>query len=224
MKKLKSSVAILALILGGENADARAATHTGFYAGAHLGSAVATQTKATSPSYPKTAHIAGSGMLGGLHMGYGHQFGENAFFGAEAWGNKIANSGVGETKHDNDSVKYKVDRQGSFGVAMRPGVVFGQTLLYGKFGVDFGSFKHTVRISNPHSRNAWSSGRKKNITNCLGIVSGIGFEIMLNDHIKLGLEGMRIDYNTGEARDIYDHKHTFKTATTDLIMHLSHKW
>jgi outer membrane immunogenic protein len=223
---------------------------SGFYIGAQLGAGeTKTSIKFTQPYLAAKAgrleqfamngknKLSASGMIGGLHVGYGKQFPNCFYLGLEAYGNLIGNSDSdyrNEQLWDNPRVtierKYKIERNNSFGLALRPGFIVGNTLFYAKLGVESANFKYSVANSESYVKTQTGSANGRRI----GFVPGIGVSFNLTDHMALGLEATYAFYKKATINDVNDRdqprpsrtKNTTKFASqaTDVFARVSYKW
>ena len=251
MKNLKLALMGTALVsILGSAAIAGDCTFSGFYLGAQLGGgATHTEIKFTQPHLAATAHrleqqemhgknkLSASGAIGGLHVGYGKQFPNRFYLGLEAYGNLIGNR---ESNYRNEKLsynqmvtverKYKIERNNSFGLALRPGVAFGNTLFYAKLGVESANFKYSVANSETDTKTQTGSANGRRI----GFVPGVGVSFNLTDHMILGLEATYAFYKSASIKDVNERDQPrpartknstkFQSQATDVFARVSYKW
>lgn len=194
MKKLALIIASTIALTSTANACMKHANFTGFYAGAHLGFGSGTMKQTGNSDHGQ------SGILGGLHVGFGKEFNNKLFLGLEAFGN--FNKTEGRFLDNASNAHLKITRRNEFGAALRPGFVCGgNVLLYVKAGV---------------SSAAWKAEKSKRVT---GFVPGVGISVMTSEHVTLGVEG---------THTLYKKHHTVfgkaKSHVTDVAARVSYKF
>ena len=193
---------------------------SGFYLGAQLGAGT-TNTKATEPATPVNNKFAATGVIGGLHAGYGKHFPNRLYVGLEAYGNLSGNN----ENHTVANIVSKTQRNNSFGLALRPGVVFGNALFYAKIGIESANFKYSRTNTFPAAAaaSASNSGRRT------GFVPGLGVAFHATDHVILGVEVTHTFYNsrnlvTPAAAGIPARTYKLQPQATDFFGRVSYKW
>jgi outer membrane immunogenic protein len=187
MKKLKLTLMGTALAsLLGSAAIAGDSSFSGFYLGGQLGYGTM-----------KTEHAGrdntsgGAGVIGGLHTGYGKHFPNRFYMGLEAYGN------LSDTTTHKGNIQFT--RNYSFGAKLRPGVVFGNALVYGVLGIESANFKP-------------KSGKSERFT---GFVPGLGVAFHATDHVIIGLEA---------THTMYGKRKGATPQATDFLARASYKW
>ena len=189
MLKLRLGLIGITLIsILGSSVIAAECTFSGAYLGAQLGyGSMKTQMKTA----PAKTDVGSAGMISGLHVGYGKQFPNRLYMGLEAYGNlSDTTGGKGNTK---------ITRKNSFGAKLRPGVVFGNSLVYGVLGIESANFKP-------------KAGKSERFT---GFVPGLGVAFNATEHVMIGLEATHTMYK--------ERKKTIP-KTTDFFARASYKW
>jgi outer membrane immunogenic protein len=260
MKQLKFVLVgtALASVLGSA-AIAADCSFSGFYMGAQLGAGrTSTEVKFSEPFIPRNPaiplaeqdksnenhNLAGTSPIGGLHVGYGKQFPNRFYLGVEAYGNlsnnKSKNSFTDESPgHNNHKSEknFKSERTNSFGVAVRPGIVFGNALFYVKAGIESANFKYSTSYSSHDDLNGHQSfGGSKNGRR-IGFVPGIGVAFNATDRIVLGLEATHTFYKDAKIENIgkrlgiggnpdgtATNTTKFHSQVTDVFARVSYKW
>jgi outer membrane immunogenic protein len=212
MKTLTLALAGTALVGSlAVSAVANECSFSGFYLGAQLGAGTTnTETKATVGGVATKSRLAATGILGGLHVGYGKHFPNRFYVGLEAYGN-LSNNKESNTAPQN--VKLNTERKNAFGLALRPGFVFGNTLVYAKLGVESASFKYSVDTTAVGGTADSNSSRRT------GFVPGLGVAFHATDHVILGLEATHTFYNSRTVNNV-----KFKSEATDFTARASYKW
>lgn len=227
---------------------------SGFYMGAQLGAGTtntelkfdqsdkaATATLAAQGKVNIKSSLAGTDPIGGLHVGYGKQFSNRLYVGIEAYGNLSRNSSKYSYGTALGEISAKSERTNSFGIALRPGVVFGNALFYVKAGIESANFKYSIseHIGKPINSN--SSGSKN--SRSLGFVPGIGVAFNATDHIILGVEATHTFYKNATIENVgrreglgFDargganpagtntNSTKFESQATDVFARVSYKW
>lgn len=198
MKTFKLALAGTALVGAlATSAMAGECSFSGFYLGGQLGAGT-TNTNVKESATPLNAKVAATGVIGGLHAGYGKHFPNRFYVGLEAYGNLSSNNQT----HTVGAVRLKTQRNNSFGLALRPGVVFGNALFYAKAGVESANFK----VGDDKSRRT-------------GFVPGLGVAFHATDHVIVGVEATHTFYN---SRKVGTAK--MQPQATDFFARLSYKW
>jgi outer membrane immunogenic protein len=198
MKTFKLALAGTALVGAlATSAMAGECSFSGFYLGAQLGAGTTNVEGKDSPTATKLK-LAATGLIGGLHAGYGKHFPNRFYVGLEAYGNLSSNNQT----HTAAGIRIKTQRNNSFGLALRPGVVFGNALFYAKAGVESANFK----LSDKSSRRT-------------GFVPGLGVAFHATDHVIVGVEATHTFYN---SRKVGTTK--MQPQATDFFARLSYKW
>jgi outer membrane immunogenic protein len=116
-----------------------------------------------------------TGVIGGLHTGYQHQFGM-FILGAEA----SANLSKGGASIEDGVGKRSIKRKNAFGLAARAGVAINSWMTYAKLGWETAEFNTKV------SGNGDLDFSKTKRVN--GLVTGLGFETLVAKNMMLGAE------------------------------------
>jgi outer membrane immunogenic protein len=189
MKKLKLALAGTALAgVLASSAMAADCTFSGGYLGTQLG--YGTMKTEMKTATGEKSDVGSSGVIGGLHAGFGKQFPNRFYLGLEAYGNLSHTASTKQAK--------KITRNNSFGAKLRPGVTFGNSLVYGVLGVESANFK--------------GNGNSERF---IGFVPGLGIAFNATEHVMIGLEATHTMYK--ERKDA-------KPKATDCMARLSYKW
>lgn len=165
---------------------------SGFYVGGHLGSASANSRIADhwsarirylpgrdptvlAPSGPGDFEgDGGSGLIGGIRVGYNHQSG-SLLLGAELegnWGEIETVSAASRAGYEPSTTSY--DAVGS--ASLKAGIAFGDMLAYGKAGLGIASYKNTlVEYEQSLDRSGLA----------FGLSAGAGLEYAITDNLSL---------------------------------------
>jgi outer membrane immunogenic protein len=135
--------------------------------------------------------VGAAGIIGGLHAGYGKQFPNRFYGGLEVYGN------LSDTTGGKGSAK--VTRNNSFGAKLRPGIIFGNSLVYGVLGIESANFKP-------------KAGKSERFT---GFVPGLGVALNVTEHTLLGLEA---------THTLYSKRKNATPKATDFFARVSYKW
>ncbi len=241
MKKVLLASAMALSVAG----TASAADFTGFYLGAQLGYGSA-KTKLSSNDTnaagavrqvgpdSMSGDIGARGVVGGLHVGYGKQFDNRMYLGLEAWGNLSNTNGniddvVRTIAPGRVASTYKATRRNEFGIALKPGIVFNNALLYVKLGVASASWKKETTFTDVNTNAAVPSASSSN--RHTAFVPGIGVSFMATDHVMVGVEATHSFYNSKSigftsAVGVHDRKRStsFKPEVTDFVAKIAYKW
>ena len=184
---------------------------SGFYAGAQVGVGTTNTHLKTPVNF--NLKSAATGFIGGAHIGYGKHFPNRFYFGFEAFGNFNSN------KSKQEAIAYNliIKRSNSFGLAFRPGMVFGNTLVNLILGIESANFKHTFKdLTNPADDISKSK-------RSYGFVPGLGVSFLANQNLVLGLEARHAMYkNTKPFKGVDDIKS--KSQSTDVMAKVSYKF
>jgi outer membrane immunogenic protein len=220
MKTLTLALAGTALVGAlATSAVAGDCSFSGFYLGAQLGAGTTnTEVKGTTDvvgtDVAEKSKLAGTGAVGGLHVGYGKHFPNRFYMGLEAYGNLSGNK---ETHTTGDNNR-KVERNNAFGAKLRPGFVFGNALVYGVVGVESASFKYSA--SNNAAANTGSNNGRRT-----GIPVGLGTAFHATDHVILGVEATHTFYNSRTVTlSNAGGSLKFQSQATDFFARASYKW
>jgi len=223
MKTLKLALAGTALAGAlATSAIAADCSFSGFYLGAQLGAGT-TNTEAkntvTATGVSNKSNLAATGAIGGLHVGYGKQFPNRFYLGLEAYGNLSSNN---QSSTDSRLNQIKTQRNNAFGLALRPGFVWGNALLYAKLGVESANFKYSTTLANGAGSGS-NSGRRT------GFVPGLGVAFNAAEHVMLGVEATHTFYNSRTANTSSPAGVTltstkFQSQATDFFARASYKW
>lgn len=222
---------------------------SGFYLGAQLGAGTTnTEVKFAQPRIAATANrveqtkqnvknnLGATGAIGGLHVGYGKHFPNRFYLGLEAYGNLSGNKATYTHSTATRSASFKSERNNAFGIALRPGIVFGNALFYAKLGVESADFKYSVSESITGPGGSKLSGSKN--TRRTGFVPGIGVAFNVTDHVILGVEATHTFYNSTSVNNVgrrtaipanakagsLTNSTKFQSQATDVFARVSYKW
>ena len=223
MKTLKLALAGTALVGALTTAMANTCSFSGFYAGAQVG--MGTMNTRVNTTYESTVAInekfAATGMVGGLHVGYGKHFPNRFYLGMEGWGslsNNKENHILTDTNVFDDpegpitivqKYQLRAERKNALALALRPGMVFGNTLVNAILGIESAKFKYLTNIDDSDPVIYSSSKRR------YGFVPGLEVSFHANDHVVLGLRA---------THTMYRKKDNFRTQATDVVARASYKW
>lgn len=210
MKKLALALALSALATTAVANDTNG--FSGFYVGGNVGYGTASYKTAYDAN--TSTDIAGKGVLGGLQIGYGKQFVNNFYTGLEATGSLSGNKGSDRA----GTFKADVKRTNSFGVHVRPGYVFGNTLVAAKIGIESAALKFSTRNTATPANDASSNSRKT------GFVVGAGIDTKVSDHVVVGLQGTQTFYKSVSFGKTANAKTNIKTNATDVVARISYLW
>ena len=221
MKTFKLALAGTALVGAlATSAMAGECSFSGFYLGGQLGAGT-TNTDVKQSTIPVRSKFAATGVIGGLHAGYGKHFPNRFYIGLEAYGNLSGNKG----SHDVGNRNWKSQRNNSFGLALRPGVVFGNALVYAKIGIESANFKYSL------SDGAHATLKANNSSRRTGFVPGLGVAFHATDHVIVGVEATHTFYNSRNlatpavaAPAIAARTYKMQSQATDFFARVSYKW
>ena len=215
---------------------------SGFYAGGQIGVGVTnSHVKANFNISPGNTgrfneKVAATGLIGGAHVGYGKHFPNRFYFGFEAYGNFSSNKSTQQfsvnstngANFNNFVGAIRVKRQNSIGLALRPGMVFGNTLVNLILGAESTKFNY-------------ASAYKGQIVNAAGVVQGnpvvgslskskrsyafvpgLGVSFLANERLVLGLEAKAPMYKNVKPVKGTDLK--VKTQVIDVMAKISYKF
>ena len=208
MTKLKLVLASALATTLATTAMANTCSFSGFYAGGQVGMGVS-KSHVNTNTVPAAIDLkfGGTGVVGGLHVGYGKHFPNRFYMGLEAYGNLSNSKSNNNVTIAANTYGFKIKREHNFGIALRPGIVFGNTLVYAKLGVESGKFKYSNTFNN-----AVSSSSKKRVT---AFVPGLGVAFHANEHVVLGLES---------TYSMHKKKNGVKHNVLDTVVRASYKW
>ena len=236
------------------SAQAHQGNFSGFYAGAQYGSV---QSKANAlvqaesnpggggaaEKFHYKRNLSNTNTIGGLHAGYGQQFSNCVYMGVEAYGN-LSNHAAQTSFEDaanytsaggfHGSVRYnrilKLERKHTLGLALRPGVVFGNTLLYAKLGLETANMSvkdspedMLINRGGMVIEKEPSSSTHKWV---MGFVPGVGASFRVTDNLLLGLEATHAMYKDAKFNlSKKNSKASFKSQTyNEFFARVSYKW
>ena len=228
---------------------------SGFYMGAQIGisnsnSHVTTNQQTELTQYTRNEKFASKSPIGGFHVGYGKQFSNRFYLGFEAFGNLMNNRSSNKTSLDENITKYstmpypvlinlqlddrrifKFKRKNSIGMALRPGVVFGDVLINAIVGIESARFKkydldfdQTTMTSQcfyfptpPTVIPYVSKDEKLHSKRIFGFVPGLEISVPANEdkNIIVGLRATRTFYRKTDF---------VKTQATDIMIKASYKF
>jgi|GEM_PF-4148126 len=209
MKKLYLASSALATVAFVSAASAH--SFEGPHAGVSLGVSNNMMDKKLSPEDTAMAGFTGKatlgkmGFTGGVTVGFNKFFNEKFFGGVEAFA--YMNSGKNESNlvardAAGDVVLTKkgtFQRKHGFGVDAKLGTLLGSSLVYGRLGVDFGTFEKSIKISDsPDTANNGQQTKKKRK---MGFRAGVGTETKVTDKISVGMDYIYTHYgNLGKKK------------------------
>ena len=231
MKKLALLAASAAVLTSAANAAMEGKHFTGFYVGGHLGygsgkSEWSTRDTRANVNYSRKADLGTRGILGGLHVGFGKEFGNKLYLGLEAFGNLSKTEGKANTTNANDVLRTKATRKHEFGAALRPGFVCGNALLYVKAGISSAKWQYKSDWTTDLAAAAENGSSSKHR---IGFVPGLGVSFMATDHVMVGLEATHTMYkkqsiSTRRPNGTVIEKGKVKSHVTDFTGRVSYKW
>ena len=226
MKTLRLALTATALVGSLATAMANTCSFSGFYAGGQIGmgtmnthvTASGPLTNITgSPVATSNERFAATGIIGGLHVGYGKHFPNRFYLGVEGWGNLTGNKenhDIAVTLNGANAVavRAKGERKNTLGFGFRPGMVFGNTLVNAILGVESAKFKNTLtgQFTNNATNEYYSKSKRR-----WGFVPGLEVSFHANDHVVLGLRA---------THTLYRKKDSIKTQATDVMAKASYKF
>ena len=220
-------------------------------------------------NHSSSSSLAGTGAIGGLHVGYGKHFPNRFYLGFEAYANLSKNraksesasgytmEAVSERNNPNNgqpayqnpgllsssdvySGYVKAERKNSFGLALRPGMVFGNTLVNLILGVESTKFNYITNAkltSNPFYYDAAGNpniesfptdlGTIKKSKRVYGFVPGLEVSFMANDHVMIGLKATHTMYRKTNLKSQYENiavNKKVKNQATDIVAKVSYKF
>ncbi|NCQ67149.1 MAG: porin family protein [Alphaproteobacteria bacterium] len=151
---------------------------SGAYVGGNIGYG-AGKVKQDDRSNNTSGDLGVSGVIGGLHTGYQHQFGM-FILGAEAAANLSNTEGTTKT----DAVKTSFKRKNAFGLAARAGLAVNSWMTYVKLGWETAKFnaKESGNVA-PNLADNYSKNKRLN-----AFVTGLGFETLVAKNMMIGAE------------------------------------
>ena len=238
------------------NAQDDKGTFSGFYMGAQYGTVQSkADLRANTEYYADerirpgdistklryNRNVSTNNIIGGLHAGYGKQFSNSFYLGIEAYGNlsnHLAQTSFKDFENYDVNERYrgeinykrnlKLERKNTLGITLRPGMVFGNTLLYAKLGIESAnlSLKDSIKDRDNVHRDGLkipSGTRHKRV---YGFVPGIGASFKVTDHVLFGLEATHALYkNTTFNLSKKNSKALLKSQTyNEFFARISYKW
>ncbi|MGI4852076.1 MAG: outer membrane beta-barrel protein [Janthinobacterium lividum] len=223
MKMLRLALTATALVGSLATAMANTCSFSGFYAGGQIGmGTMNTHVNGSAPvggiagntTFSINERFAATGVVGGLHLGYGKHFPNRVYMGVEGWGNLSNNK---ETHRlplgggaNAPQVAFKAERKNAFGIALRPGMVFGNTLVNAILGVESAKFKYETSENFTGVASGFSKSKRR-----IGFVPGLEVSFHANDHVVLGVKA---------THTLYRKKDSIKTQATDVMAKASYKF
>jgi outer membrane immunogenic protein len=238
------------------SAQAHQGNFSGFYAGAQYGTMHSkADLRANTEYYTDerirpgdittklryNRNVSTTNVIGGLHAGYGKQFSNSFYLGIEAYGNlsnHLAQTSFKDFEHTNinelyrDRIPYernlKLERKNTLGITLRPGIVFGNTLLYAKLGIESAhlSLQDDIKDRDTLYRDDIKIPSSTTHKRVYGFVPGIGASFKVTDHVLLGLEVTHALYkNTTFNLSKKNSKASLKSQTyNEFFARISYKW
>lgn len=147
-----------------------------------------------------SSELGMTGVIGGLHTGYQHQFGM-FILGAEASAN-LSNTENETTVSGAVESKVRLKRKNAFGLAARAGVAINSWMTYAKLGWENAKFEANADGSKGTARlNAF--------------VTGLGVETVVAKNVMLGTEW---------TYSFYQNKDSIKPRIGDFKVRLGYKF
>lgn len=233
MKKLALMAASALVLASAANAAMEGKHFTGFYVGGHLGYGSGksewSQKETRALPLAQASHktdLGTRGILGGLHVGFGKEMGNKLYLGLEAFGNLSKTEGKTDSTVGNDNLRTKATRKHEFGVALRPGFVCGNALLYVKAGISSAKWQYRTNFASTGVAEAHNGNTSKHR---MGFVPGLGVAFMATDHVMVGLEATHTMFkkqstSTRVANGTVAYKGKVKSHVTDFTGRVSYKW
>jgi len=184
LSKTIAGVAVAGVMLVGATVPSAARDWTGFYIGGHVGGA---WTDAQWDDISLTAErvvFDGSGVIGGAHAGYLHQF-NNVVVGVEV---SYSGLNVDETVRSAvvpATVAYSSQVDDLFTATARLGVASGNWLFYAKGG--FASADIEYRGAEATIPDSFTNSKRSS-----GWVVGGGVEWLITSNVMLGIEYLHV--------------------------------
>lgn len=212
-KTLIASSAVAVALATSAMADAH--KMTGFYAGVNVGyGAGRTNIDSKNLTSPVKNDAGLEGVIGGLHLGYQHDFNNQFVGGLELSGN-LSNTN-GKVSVDGDKIT-DLKRKHAFGIAARLGMKINSWLAYVKLGWESAKFD----LTGASTAAADATAKKSHRLN--GFVPGIGMETMLTQNIMFGGEWTYTMYSSKSFKT-GDIDHKVKPRIGDFKLRLSYKF
>jgi opacity protein-like surface antigen len=177
----------------------------GFYVGAE----VSYDVLVTHASFNRTAdltisgtpHLETSGWDGGLFLGYGKYLTDIFYLGGEVFGYwSGASTNMSINVANLGSIKGTLDANGSYGLALLPGVKINQTTLaYLKGGYVWSNIHTNGQVFNASGVATYSDPKDRNVN---GWEFGVGMETLLVDNWSLRADYTYVDYNNGGHHNV----------------------
>ncbi len=175
----KTMIATSAVALAVVTSAMADSNFSGAYVGGNIGYGAGKVKKDDRVAAPnnRSTDLGMSGVIGGLHTGYQHQFGM-FILGAEA----AANLSNTEATDKNGAVKESIKRKNAFGLAARAGLAVNSWMTYVKLGWETAKFNYKVS-GNALAANNVSKNKRLN-----AFVTGLGFETLVAKNMMIGAE------------------------------------
>tara|TARA_B110000459_G_scaffold134324_1_gene146824 strand:+ start:215 stop:862 length:648 start_codon:yes stop_codon:yes gene_type:complete len=196
----KTMIATSAVALAIATSAMADSNFSGAYLGGNFGygAGKAVHNNNEAAPYNSSSDLGMTGVIGGLHTGYQHQFGM-FILGAEASAN-LSNT---EATEKYGVEKKSIKRKNAFGLAARAGVAINSWMTYAKLGWETAKF--STKVSGNVAQllaNNFSKTKRVN-----GLVTGLGFETLVAKNMMLGAEWTYTFYKTtsfvaGNAKDM----------------------
>lgn len=232
MKKLALLAASAAVLTSAANAAMEGKHFTGFYVGGQLGygsgkSEWSSKDIRAGANVNHKSDVGTRGVLGGLHVGFGKEFGNKFYLGLEAFGNLSKTEGKTRSQDGDASLRTKATRKHEFGAALRPGFVCGNALLYVKAGISSAKWQYRTNYAVTGVPAAAHNGNTSK--HRIGFVPGLGVSFMASDHIMVGVEATHTMYkkqstSTRQSNGTVAYKGKVKSHVTDFTGRVSYKW
>ncbi len=178
----------------GQMAHSVASPFSGFTLGAFLGhqaGSLKTDVQAFDPGPPVAwnhfakGRLAGSALSGGVALGYG--WAKNRFY----LGSTVeADLSSLKTTLELERVNLTAKQSNSFGVRLRPGMVFcGQTLVHLTVGGTWAKWKMNANPRPTRTHRSVSLAKRRG-----GFTYGAGVQMKVTDRLRMGFEYLRTDF------------------------------
>lgn len=181
------------LLVGQAHAESKASDFQGLSAGLIAGYSMA------NPTMDRVLILTGAkdtsspsvhGGMGGISLGYGHQFDNHLFLGVEAsalWG-----GGQGKERASvnlGQPIESKIEQKQRLGFALHLGYALKNVLPYVKAGVALSQWRSQTDALPLLGAGSASSYR-------LGVDLGLGFQLSVSQRLSIGIEFSHAEYQS----------------------------